>query len=148
MEFMIEQALLGEMQCIWKHTPEHDRPNALWISCHEAIDECDTTVNSSPVTKAWYFDAKRLHAKRAIEYVRFMNVHSGDIFSTGLLRPRSHIFCAHGDTHEIGLIAFAPVKETELYYFHWLFGGKFGRGFYCAVHDDGTVEHVRDVWVA
>jgi hypothetical protein len=143
-------ACLAEIRQIWLNSPEESRPELVWIALHGPIPR-DTSDPETPVLRAWLLDRTGLNEKQAIEYVRFIAIHSGKGWASGASGPPSGgIFnSGQGRVHTIGLAAFAAVEESDLIYLHHIFGGTSGRGaLYGLSKTSGRLECAQNLWLS
>lgn len=147
---MVVGACLAEIHQLWLSSPEESRPELVWIALHRPIargvDNPDT-----PVLRAWLLDRTGVSEKQAIDYVRFISVHSGKGWASGTsVPPAAGVFNNRfGRTHTIGLAAFAAVEDATLVYLHYIFGGTSGRGsLYVLPDTNSRLECVQNLWLS
>jgi hypothetical protein len=120
----------------------------VWISQHEPI-LANATQADTPVARAWLLDANGMHARPAIDFVRFLTVHSGMHWSSATPPPSSAgvFYDRPGRIHTIGLAAFAHFESTSMIYLSHIWGGTYGCGAkYRYRAELGTLECIANIW--
>jgi hypothetical protein len=146
----IEQACLAEVRRAWTASAEGLRPDTAWIAEYLPVP-AGTRQPDTSVVKAWLLSKAGIERRPADEYVRFLTVHYGLHWHSGIFAPMpSGVFNNRpGYTHTIGLAAFAPVEDSELIYLDYIWGGMFGRGAeYRYDAQAKALECVKTIWTS
>lgn len=146
----IQRACLDEIHKLWLEAEENMRPYLVWIAEHSPVSK-DCEHPDTPVCHAWLMDRDGLVKRSASDYVRFMTVQSGVYWnSLGFPVLSSAIFNDRPScTYSIGLASFASVRESELIYLEFIWGGKFGRGAHYKFDEERQIVLcVENAWVS
>lgn len=150
MDALTQHACLAEVRQLWASAAHDLRPFTVWIAEHEPVP-ADADWPETPVVNAWLLNERGVEERAAADYVRFLTVHSGRLWSSSRYPlPAIGVFNNRpGSTHTIGLAAFAPILDSELVYLHYIWGGTFGRGSAYRLDPQAkTLECVRSMWIA
>lgn len=146
----IQQVCLDEIHQLWLEAEENMRPYSVWIAEHSPVSKnCEHP--DTPVCHAWFMDRDGIVKRSASDYSRFMTVQSGvhwnslrfPVLPSAVFNDRSSCI------HSIGLASFAPVRESELIYLEFIWGGKFGRGAHYKFDEKRQIVLCeKNVWVS
>jgi hypothetical protein len=139
------QIILADTIAAWKQNPT-SKPPAVWIREYALLPgNCngETAVDDYGWPCAtWFLDASGLHARHVWDYMWF------HIFQfvqpwCSLSHPvlDSQLWGQH--RHEIGLVSFAPLEDSELIYIEHVWGGTTGGADLERVNEHGILECVR-----
>ena len=150
MEASITKACLTEIHQAWASLTPQMRPESVWISQHEPI-QADATDTRTSVVRAWLLDANGVDPRSAMDFVRFVAVHSGKNCSSAIHPPpASGVFNNRpGSIHTIGLASFANFQDTPMIYLGYIWGGTFGRGSkYKYWPETETLDCIQNIWLS
>ena len=121
----------------------------VWITRHRPLDsqESEIKIGDSFPQAAWFLDNDGVREENVWKWQRFVAVqisHRPPWFSGTEGGWRTSIF---GRTHEIGWAAFAPYRDSDLYYLETVWGYLHGMGN-AITFDDSSKNLQRQLWIS
>jgi len=145
-ENTIQTFFLLETEKLWKSVSDERRPWGVWIREYKSLRTTDSVPFFVVPSSVWFLDKKGFSQKNPSEFQRFIVVQTGKYWCKSFYREDSAVF---GRRFEIGLVSFGNIFEAENeYYFDFLFGGLFGRGYKYKFDEFDNPISQNDIWVS
>ena len=142
-----EQAIIELITEEWFSLPEKFKPAATWIRKYPPVpldlDEVNDTTMSPELV--WFLDESGLRQESIWKWRRFLVIHWQQPWCSSICKEPSDIF---GNPHEIGLAAFAPYLDSDMFYVEMQWGGRFGSGWQVVINKHGKAQRKLKTWVS
>lgn len=131
----------------WTALPDEHRPPAVWVRQYASVecgDEHAIDIGSIPVA-VWLLSAAGLRAQNVWPWQRFVTVQCLQPWCARMYKEPAAI---SGNSHEVGLAAFAPCSNTPGVYVEVIWGSTWARGAVLDFDQAGCVVDERTVWLS